>query len=230
MDLTLRPQQVVRFFSWIVVLLTLAHLGGLFSTFVLGYDNIFGIIPMFTLNREQNIPAFYATLTLLFCGLLLAIIAYGKRKSHGAYFYHWAVLSGLFIFLSVDEWLAIHEGLTRPLRSALNTGGYLFYAWVIPYGLGLVVLGLIYLRFFANLPRKTLALFGIAFLVFVSGAIGMEMIGGPIDWQFGRDSPPYALVSTIEEVLEMGGVVIFIYALLAYITNEFDQVHITISS
>jgi hypothetical protein len=230
MDLVLRPKQVLRFFIWIVILLTLAHLGGLFSTFVLGYDRIFGIIPMFALNREQNVPAFYATLTLLFCGLLLAIIAYGKRKSHGAYFYHWAVLAGLFIFLSVDEGLAIHEGLTRPLRSALNTGGYLFYAWVIPYALGLVVLGLVYFKFFASLPRKTLILFGIAFLIFVSGAIGMELLGGPIDWQYGRDSPPYALVSTIEEVLEMSGVVIFIYALLAYITSEFDRVRISISS
>lgn len=230
MDLVLKPKQVARFFTWVVILLTLAHLGGLFSTFVLGYDRIFGIIPMFALNREQNVPAFYATLTLLFCGLLLAIIAYGKKKNRGAYFYHWAGLSALFIFLSVDEALAIHEGTTRPLRSALNTGGYLFYAWVIPYAIGLVILGLVYFRFFTNLPRKTLALFGVAFLVFVSGAIGMELIGGPIDWQYGRDSPPYALVSTIEEILEMSGVVIFIYALLAYITDEFDEVRITIST
>lgn len=229
MDLVIRPRQVVRFFIWVVILLTLAHLGGLFSTFVLGYDRIFGIIPMFTLNREQNIPAFYSSLTLLFCGLLLAIIAAGKKKNRGAYLYHWAGLSALFVFLSMDEALAIHEGTTRPLRSALNTGGLLFYAWVIPYAIGLVILGLVYFKFFAHLPRKTLILFLIAFIVFVSGAIGMELIGGPIDWQYGRDSPLYALVSTIEEVLEMSGVVIFIYALLAYITSEFDAIAIKIT-
>ena len=229
MDIVLTPKQVTRFFALTVIFLTLAHLAGQFSTYVLGYDNIFGIIPMFSLNREENIPALYSTLSLLFCGLLLAIIAAGKNRKRAAYRYHWAGLAALFIYLSMDEALSFHESSTRPLRSALNTEGALFYAWIIPYSIGLVLLLLIYIKFILNLPGKTRSLLLLAGIVFVAGAIGMELVAGPHDAQFGRDNPVYSLYSTIEEVLEMSGIVIFIYALLSYITSELNEVRITIS-
>ena len=229
MDIVLTPKQVTRFFALTVIFLTLAHLAGQFSTYVLGYDNIFGIIPMFSLNREENIPALYSTLSLLFCGLLLTIIAAGKNRKRAAYRYHWAGLAAIFIYLSMDEALSFHESSTRPLRSALNTEGALFYAWIIPYSIGLVLLLLIYIKFILNLPGKTRSLLLLAGIVFVAGAIGMELVAGPHDAQFGRDNPVYSLYSTIEEVLEMSGIVIFIYALLSYITSELNEVRITIS-
>ena len=229
MDIVLTPKQVTRFFALTVIFLTLAHLAGQFSTYVLGYDNIFGIIPMFSLNREENIPALYSTLSLLFCGLLLAIIAAGKNRKRAAYRYHWAGLAAIFIYLSMDEALSFHESSTRPLRSALNTEGALFYAWIIPYSIGLVLLLLIYIKFILNLPGKTRSLLLLAGIVFVAGAIGMELVAGPHDAQFGRDNPVYSLYSTIEEVLEMSGIVIFIYALLSYITSDLNKIRITIS-
>jgi len=229
MDIVLTPKQVTRFFALTVIFLTLAHLAGQFSTYVLGYDNIFGIIPMFSLNREENIPALYSTLSLLFCGLLLAIIAAGKNRKRAAYRYHWAGLAAIFIYLSMDEALSFHESSTRPLRSALNTEGALFYAWIIPYSIGLVLLLLIYIEFILNLPGKTRSLLLLAGIVFVAGAIGMELVAGPHDAQFGRDNPVYSLYSTIEEVLEMSGIVIFIYALLSYITSDLNKIRITIS-
>jgi hypothetical protein len=229
-EIFLEPKKVTRFFGTIVILLTLAHLAAQFSIYVLGYDNIFGLIPMFSLNAEENIPALYATFSLLFCSVLLAIIATGKKRTGGGFFWHWAGLSAIFLFLSIDESLSLHESSTVPLRKALDTSGPLFYAWIIPYSLvGLVLLGA-YLRFLAHLPRTTRNLFITAAVLYVTGAMVFEIPGGIYDELFGRHNPVYSLISTVEELLEMGGILIFIYALSAYISAEFHNLRLGISA
>ena len=230
MEITLKPKLTAGILSIIVLLLTLAHIAGLFSTYYLGYDNIFGLIPMFNLNSEQNIPAFFSTLLLLFSSILLAMIAYAVRKSGAAYFYHWLGLSFIFLFLSMDESLSFHESMTVPLRKALNTSGILFYAWVIPYGIAILILIFVYLKFFIRLPANTRNLLVLAAVLYIVGVIVVELMGGRIDEQIGRHNARYAVYSTIEEVLEMGGIVVFIYALMSYISTSFNDLRLRISS
>ena len=230
MEIILKPRKTAGILSIIVLLLTLAHIAGQYSTYYLGYDNIFGLIPQFNLNSEQNIPALFSTLILLLSSILLAIIAYAVKKSCASYFYHWLGLSLIFLFLSMDESLSFHESMTVPLRKGLNTSGILFYAWVIPYGIALLILIFLYLKFFISLPAKTRKLFIIAAVVYLLGVIGIELIGGRIDEQIGRHNATYVVYSTIEEVLEMGGIVVFIYALMYYISIEFNNLRFRISA
>ena len=58
----------------------------------------------------------------------------------------------------------------------------------------------------------------------------VELIGGNHDDQFGRHDATYAVYSTIEEVLEMGGVVVFIYALMYYISTGFPDLRLRIAA
>jgi hypothetical protein len=229
MELLLEPKKVVRFFGIIVLLLTLAHLAAQFSIFVLGYDNVFGLIHMFSLNAEENIPALYSTFSLLFCSVLLALIATGRSRTGGKYAFHWAGLAGIFLFLAMDESLSFHESTTVPLRKSLNTSGILFYAWIIPYALAVLVFFFVYLRFLLDLDKKTRNQFILAGAIFVSGAMLFELPGGIYDELFGRSNPVYSLISTIEELLEMGGILIFIYALASYLSVEFPQLRIGFS-
>jgi len=178
MEIILKPRKTAGILSIIVFLLTSAHIAGQFSTYYLGYDNIFGLIPMFNLNSEENIPALFSTLMLLFSSILLAVIAYAVKKSGVAYFYHWLGLSLIFLFLSMDESLSFHESMTVPLRKGLNTSGLLFYAWVIPYAIALLILILLYLKFFISLPAKTRNLLIIAAVLYIVGVIGIELLGG----------------------------------------------------
>ena len=79
-----------------------------------------------------------------------------------------------------------------------------------------------------RLPKQTLFLFILSAVIFVSGAIGFEMLAG---WQAelnGRENLLHCLLYTCEEVLEMLGVVMFIYALLAFIAREISFVTLTI--
>jgi hypothetical protein len=230
MEITLKPKLTAIILSIIVLLLTLAHIAGQFSTYYLGYDNIFGLIPMFNLNSEQNIPAFFSTLLLLFSSILLAMIASAVKKSRAAYFYHWLGLSLIFLFLSMDESLSFHESMTVPLRKALNTSGILFYAWVIPYGIAILILIFVYLKFFIRLPANTRNLLVLAAVLYIVGVIVVELMGGRIDEQIGRHNATYAVYSTIEEVLEMGGIIVFIYALMGYISTSFNDLRLRISS
>jgi hypothetical protein len=229
MEILLEPKKVTRFFGGIVLLLLLAHLAAQFSIYVLGYDNIFGLIPMFSLNAEENIPALYSTISLLFCSGLLALIAYGRKLADGRYARHWAGLAAIFLFLAMDESLSFHEGTTVPLRKTLDTSGILFYAWIIPYSLALLVFFLVYLKFILDLNPKTRNQFILAGVIFVSGAMLFELPGGIYDETFGRHTPVYALISTVEELLEMVGILIFVYALTSYLSEEFPQMRIGFS-
>lgn len=81
-----------------------------------------------------------------------------------------------------------------------------------------IVIGL----FVFNIPAATRILFFIAGTV-VLGAAGMEMVGGNCGssqgWSaFGTNKVDivYAMIITLEEFLEMVGIIIFIHALLGY--------------
>jgi hypothetical protein len=76
---------------------------------------------------------------------------------------------------------------------------------------------LAYLSFLARLPARTRRLLLTAGAVYVGGALGVESISG---WQaaaHGEHNLGYHLIVTLEELCEMMGVVLFIYALLDYL-------------
>jgi hypothetical protein len=119
--------------------------------------------------------------------------------------------------VAIDEAVAIHEYFTEVFRNSLNLSGYLYYAWVIPYGIGVLALAFAYIPFFLKLDLRMFKLMMLSGAVFITGAIGLELIGGK--W-FVEGSPKLTLMIlyTVEELLEMVGVSIFIYSLLWYIS------------
>lgn len=175
-------------------------------------------INLFNLDRELNYPSWYSALTLLFCAILLAIIAAGKKQQGDRYFPHWKALALMFVLFSLDETLSIHEIFINPdLRKALHLGGIFYFVWVIPGTIFVLIAGLSYLKFLRHLPRKTQFLFMLAGGLYVVGALGMEMVSGFYADLAGQRNLIYGIITSIEEVLEMLGILVFIYALLSYI-------------
>ena len=72
-------------------------------------------------------------------------------------------------------------------------------------------------RFLLSLPRKTATIFVASGLTFISGAIGLEMLGGMLAESQGIENLAYLSTSFFEELLEMLGIIGFIYGLLQYI-------------
>jgi hypothetical protein len=66
-------------------------------------------------------------------------------------------------------------------------------------------------------------LFVLSGAIFVTGAIGFEMLGGKVIQEQGF-TVEYAIYYTIEESLEMVGVVIFIFTLIGYIASHSEKI------
>jgi hypothetical protein len=226
MTITYEPKKVAVFLGILIVCLIMANMVGIFSKYYFGYSRI----ALFDLDREENVPTLYSSATLLISSGLLAVIAAArKRQKKGDYLY-WAGLAVVFLFLSIDETAGLHERLIKPLRSALHTSGILFYAWVIPYGIFLIAMMLIYLRFLFSLAVRFRYLIIFAGILYVAGALGGELIGGYWAELYSVENITYALITTCEESLEMAGVLVFIYALMSYITSELNDLYFHIGS
>ena len=183
------------------------------------------------LDREQSLATFFSFGLLLLCSLLLSVIATQQRAARSRWYWHWVGLACLFLLLSYDEAASLHERLIGPLRELLGVGGVLYFAWVIP-GLAFVLLiGVIYFPFLMALPPFFRYLFVLSGAIYVTGALGMEMIAGSLFDQnlteVGQiqrvehrrqvlDSRSYLIIMTIEESLEMIGAILFIHSLMGF--------------
>jgi hypothetical protein len=73
---------------------------------------------------------------------------------------------------------------------------------------------------------RTRILFLLAGVVYVGGALGMEMVAGVYDQSHGYENAVTATMANVEETMEMAGLVIFIYALTAYLSSAFGDVRL----
>lgn len=206
-------------FFVVLTLIALSMTGQAFK-YLFGHPKVLGFVPTFYVDYEMNVPTWYSSAALALAGLLLAVIALAKLSDRGPYRFHWLALSAIFFLLSVDEIAMLHELPIDPLRNAYQTGGLLYYPWVVPAAVLVMALGLAYLPFLWHLPGRIRLLVMLAGFTFLAGALGVEMLSGAQADQWGEENLTYALVITIEEFLEMLGVVIFIKALLLYLESQ----------
>ena len=220
MEVKIDPRKVALVFLWLVVLLTLIHSIFLFFYFFLDDDELFGFIDFFDFDIEGNIPTLYSAVSVLFCSALLSMITSATwSKPHGKRLY-WLGLAVIFFFLAIDEGTAIHENLSDFLESYMEAEGALYFLWVVPYGIATAVLALAYLKFIWELPYDTRTRFVMAGVIFLAGALGVEMLSAREADLHSYETIKYCVLYTIEEFLEMLGIVLFIYALLLHLARE----------
>ncbi|MFT5367108.1 MAG: hypothetical protein ACI8V2_002066 [Candidatus Latescibacterota bacterium] len=161
-------------------------------------------------DEEDTIPTWYSASALLLTSLLLCLIGKRKQADQDPWVRYWYGLALGFAFLSMDEIAGLHE----------TVNGLVEYSWAIIGGIIVAIVGLLYLRFLWHLPASTRWLFVASGAIFVGGAVGVEM---STDWYEDADllnTLAYNLWTAVEEGMEMGGIVLFIHALLKYINQE----------
>ena len=181
------------------------------------------VVRLFSLDGEGNIPTWFSSVILLAASALLGVIARSRMNSRDRFATHWVLLALVFLYISVDETARIHEMLNTPVSAMVDTGGFLSFAWVLFGALFVAVMAVIYFRFLVSLPGSTRNAFLIAGTIFVVGAIGFESLSAYFYSQSGYRDARYLLASNVEEIMEMTGVVIFLYALLRYIAVELPR-------
>ncbi|WP_162054628.1 multidrug transporter [Pontibacter pamirensis] len=178
----------------------------------------YALYNQFHLGKEGNISTYFSTFNLALASILCYVIhSTGKKAT-----YHWLHLSLLFVFLSVDESAQLHETFGGLAGSEFNSyleevPPLLSWAWMVPYTVFTLLIGLYFLKFTLMLPGKTRNLFYLSGAIFVFAALGLEFCEAHFDTLYGPDNVVNQFLFPIEELLEMVGVIIFNYALLDYL-------------
>ena len=230
MTFRVRARYVAGAFAIVASLLTLAHILVQSVRFASGDDRLYGLVSFLSLGAENNPPTYYASFAILFCALLLASIGIVAWRAGRGQSWYWYLLALVFVFLALDESIQLHERMIEPTRDAFDASGLFYYAWIVPYGIAFLLLGVAYLRFLLRLPRRTAKLFVVSGVLFVAGAIGFEMLGGVVFQASGSANLMYVVLQTFEEVLEMAGIVLFIYALVDYVEKIYGDIVISLGS
>jgi len=225
-QISLNASLITRVLVIAAFLLLLADIAGVFIKYFTAYEHVYKLINLFDFDRERNIPTGFSAFLLVFAAQLLAVITLLEKKRTSLYWIYWAILSFGFFIMAVDEVFAYHEKSIDPLSKLLGGGnlGVFHFTWVVPAILFVFFLALFYLKFLLRLPSKTRLSFLIAAALYLGGTIGCELIGGHIYELHGIHNLTYGLITTLEESLEIAGTIVFIWALLVYITSHYKDV------
>ncbi len=225
------PKGIVKWLLWTLFFLCLGHIAAFIEDYVRhAYSRTAkNIIRFFDFNLENNVPTWFSVLILAFSALLLFVI-YQHKKSNGVKAaYYWLVLGCIFVFLSLDECVQIHEEVANIMRPRLgaDVSGFLYWAWVVPYGIFVLTVIIFFLRFVLALPTKTRNLFFLSGFMYIGGALGLELLEGYFFKLYGLNHIYNRILYFVEELLEMGGITLFIYALLDYIAAAHIRINIS---
>ena len=171
-------------------------------------------------DSESNLPTWFSTFLFFLCGYHL----YQNRRAEDGNVSFWTILAGVFVYLGIDELAQLHEKFNRVGRSLVGYevgegNALLHHAWTIPYLLIFGVVGLLLLRGFLRLPYWVKWRFVLAGGVFISGAVGMEMLSGTL-LADGDKTIVYYVFTTLEESLEMFGLILFNHTILQYAASR----------
>ncbi len=251
MVLTIYAKTIVRALIIAVLFITLVSLAARFALYMWGEEGLLQPLRIFDVGEERSIPAWFESLQFLLCSILLAVVAVAKKQRGDRYSLHWSVLSIIFLLLSLDEVASIHEAIGQQSEHLLHSAtgftpsGAISFFWVVPGAAFTLIVVLAYLRFLAHLPQTTRRLFLFAGALFVLGALGIEMLSaqvlssseGIVSWvvssgsMVDRESASaiprliVGLQTSIEEMFEMLGLTVFVYALLAYIRSYVENIN-----
>ena len=234
MVIRISPKRVFVLLLGVSVALVFLHIAGQVSRLEFGHARLYGLVALFNLEEESNIPSFWSSFLWLIAGTLAGLITCLARNAARYDWLHWLGLSIIFFLCGMDEIVQFHERLGSLFASVLRmegirATGFLYYVWIIPALLVALVLFFVYLRFMLRLPRGVMLLIAFAGTVFITGSVGFEVLEGPIDEAGEYMNFLYTAYVTCEESFEMAGVCILILALMRYVAGTWPSVQIALA-
>jgi len=228
LNFVIHARRIFLVLTYIVLALTFASTAVLSVGWITGHTYLLGLVSLFNVGKEANVPTWYSSLALLLCSALFYAIASGEKAARARHAFHWRALSVIFLFFSADEASSIHETIGGVFERVFHTSIFTNYGWAAPGAVLAVVVGLLFARFLAHLPAATRRLFIIAGALYMAGASGMEVVSLRWGLAYGTGNVGYRLLATVEELLEMMGVVVLIYALASHIARYMPKKEILI--
>ena len=233
------PRSVTVVLVAVLACVLMLHVASQYARFALGMGTLRGLTARVYLGAEASLPAWFSSALMLVAAQLLFWIGRAVRHLGGNHVAYWMCLALLFVLMSIDETAAVHEAFSAAFTGlfAWLTGGFsdMFtpvvanksgYHWVA--GGVLVAGGVAFacLRFLKALPLRTSRGFVLAGALYVVGAIGFELAGGSYSARMGADNVIFVSLLTVEETLEMVGLIVFIHVLLTHLQAQFESIEI----
>jgi hypothetical protein len=221
--IVIKPKKITTMLFTIVVILMIA---GTIIEIIQGASwglRVPKIGSEFNLQLECNTPTLISSYHLLYAAFTLAIIALLKNKKRDPFRKHWVFLAAIFFMLAIDEGASYHEWLFDPLENLAFAQGVFEHTWVLGATPLLLLFAIVYFKFFLHLPRRTKTGILIAAALFVGGALGMEIVESLLIGALG-EMQTFSIFETAEEIMELTGVVVLIYTLLNYLSDNFQEI------
>ena len=220
-------KKFTRFLLGIFSLLLIAHLSVVIMKFKLmpGSHLAERLDQFMDFDNEVNFPTYFNAMLLFLSAQTFILIAFCSLHSRFYFKTYWYILSFIFLFLSVDEYISIHEWFIvwTPKLFGLGGTGILKFAWIIPYGILVILFGLYSIKFLLTLEKSFLRGYLLCGALYLLGAIGVESVGGMLyEQNLDTRSFEYILIfTTIEESLEMLSLILLLnYNLKFLIINK----------
>ena len=187
---------------------------------------------LFNITREDSIPNWFASMQFLLIALVLWVIFLRVRELDGAKWKArgWAFLSGVFLFLSIDDGSKLHERVGTWFKDGDFVEGYLSYSWHIVLGPVFAAIGLFLLLFawreFQSPLLKMLFLAGLACLGLAQVMDFLEGIDDVVEY-LGEllsvsDHTVQHFAKSAEEFLEMLGQTLLLVTFLRHLGEIAD--------
>jgi hypothetical protein len=189
-----------------------------------------GIERILEVDEENSLATWFSSTLLLTCAVALFAVALCRRSAAERYVPHWFLLSFVFVALSIDEAIEVHEGTIGPVRDAFGLSGIFYYAWVVPAFIALAVMAPLYVRFLLHLPARFAVLFLVSGAVYVTAAGGLEMFEGLAAETSGSTGLGAMALQRLQESLEMVGAALFLFSLLAYLREVAGLEQLTLTA
>lgn len=172
------------------------------------------LLSLFDLDREAGFGTAVSASVLAFAALLLAWVARSDPPRRRG----WRSMEVVVALLAAEEVVGVHDALSPRIQEALDTGGPLFFAWVVPAMALVVLVAAVLGRFVLHLPRRTRRYVLVAAVLYVGGAIGVEMLGAS-ETAAGRRGRHgvYQGAVLMEETLELVGGGVLVLGLLHHL-------------
>ena len=173
-------------------------------------------IALLDVGDEVSIGTWFET--LLFACAALALLFGGRATS--TFRSRWYVLAAVMMLLSIDEAASMHERLGSGLRDVVGASGILYYVWVIPALVFVAILAVYEIPWLRSLPPTTARRVVVAGALFVAGAAFLELAAGPEAEAKGTDTLLSISLTGVEELLEMIGLSLFIFAIVDHLSGR----------
>ena len=221
-----------RLFRWHLICIGFFAIAYIFTVAcfdLFGFERLKFLARLFSLDAEQNPPSLFSAGALLLTAAVCGLCARQSDKKENSF---WMLMAIVFAYLAIDEAVSLHELLVPRARIFFHASGTFASAWVIPYGIALLIFLFFIFGPLMRLPAKTRNGFVIAGILFVTGALGFEMIAAwvysaVIPWM--TNSLAFSICVLCEESLEMLGIALALRTCLRHLTQRSGSMNVTIA-